>query len=465
MSRAEHRERADGAEPLTTREVAERLAHEGGVDRTYARRQVRRKEDDLCDMRHASPVRWRIVILGLLLVVCLTASRDGKVRAQELPRAPSVQSLEVVQLGTTVRAGPSTHAARRGTVRVGTFLPVEARVRGEGCPNGEWYRIGTEQYVCESLIRPSFEPPHGEAVPHVPPGELLARRYAFVAADGTWAYARPSDYFLDEMVESLGRGFGLAIQEESVVRGVTFYRSLGGVWVPQEVLRFARGSTFEGVVIEHGQLDIAWVRQPAELRAWNGRRPGALLRRLGRRDVVHIVENLGRGMLRTTEGVVRERDLIRATSAPPPAEITGNERWIDVDRRGQTLVAYEGATPIFATLVSTGRHVRGHETPLGVHRIWVKLAEDTMDDLDRTDQSSNYAIEAVPWVQYFSEGVGLHAAFWHDDFGRARSHGCVNLSPRDAARLFAWTTPDLPVGWDAIVTTEHRLGTIVRVRE
>ena len=214
VSRAEHRERADGAEPLTTREVAERLAHESGVDRTYARRQVRRKEDDLCDMRHASPVRWRVVILGLLLVVCLTASRDGKVRAQELPRAPSVQSLEVVQLGTTVRAGPSTHAARRGTVRVGTFLPVEARVRGEGCPNGEWYRIGTEQYVCESLIRPSFEPPHGEAVPHVPPGELLARRYAFVAADGTWAYARPSDYFLDEMVESLGRGFGLAIQED-----------------------------------------------------------------------------------------------------------------------------------------------------------------------------------------------------------------------------------------------------------
>ena len=64
-----------------------------------------------------------------------------------------------------MRAGPSTHAPRRGTVRVGTFLPVEARVRGQGCPNGEWYRIGVEQYVCESLIRPSFEAPHGEAVP------------------------------------------------------------------------------------------------------------------------------------------------------------------------------------------------------------------------------------------------------------------------------------------------------------
>ena len=64
----------------------------------------------------------------------------------------------------------------------------------------------------------------------------------------------------------------------------------------------------------------------------------------------------------------------------------------------------------------------------------------------------------------FAEGVGLHAAFWHDDFGHPRSHGCVNLSPRDARRLFAWTTPELPPGWDAILTTESQPGTIVRVR-
>jgi hypothetical protein len=328
-----------------------------------------------------------------------------------------------------------------------------------------WFRIGAEAFVCESLVRPSAELPHGDALPIVPPGELLPRRYAFVASDGTWAYARPSDYFADEMVESLGRGFGIAITEERIEQGVRFFRSQRGLWVPEEVVRFARGSTFEGVEIADGALDVAWVsRAGAELRAWNGRGAGGLIRRLGRRDVVHVVADVGRGMLRTTEGVVRARDLIRTTREPPPAELREGERWIDVDLTTQTLVAYEGTRPVFATLVSTGRSGPGHETPVGVHRIWVKLAEDTMDDLDVTDQASNYAIEAVPWVQYFSQGVGLHAAFWHDDFGRPRSHGCVNLSPRDARRLFAWTSPDLRPGWDAILTTEAQPGTIVRVR-
>lgn len=408
------------------------------------------------------PSGVRIVSLALALGVLLGLGSPA--RAQDLATPAWVRSLEVVEAGATVRAGPSTHAPRRGTVRVGTFLPVEARVRGVGtCPM--WFRIGVDQFICEALVSPSAEAPHGDALPVVPPGELLPRRFAFVASDGTWAYTRPSDYFMDEMVESLGRGFGLAITEETVEQGVRFYRSQRGVWVPEEVVRFARGSTFEGVELADGVLDVAWVARPnAELRALVGTRAGALIRRLGRRDVVHVVEDLGRGLLRTTEGVVRARDVIRPIAEAPPAELREGERWIDVDLTTQTLVAYEGSRPVFATLVSTGRRGPGHETPVGVHRIWVKLAEDTMDDLDVTDQSSNYAIEAVPWVQYFSEGVGLHAAFWHDDFGRARSHGCVNLSPRDARRLFAWTSPDLLPGWDAILTTEGQPGTIVRVR-
>ncbi len=406
---------------------------------------------------------YRALIALSLAAGCLVSPAGA--RAQEISSPAWVRSLLVTETGVTMRAGPSTHAPRRGTVRLGTFLPVEARVRGTGgtsCTG--WYRVGVEQYVCDALVQASPEPPHGDALPVVPEGELLGRRYAFIAADGTWAYSRPSDYFMDEMVESLGRGFGLAVTEQTEEQGVTFFRSLGGVWVPAEVLRFARGSQFEGVELTSETLDVAWVARPTELRAWNGRRAGAVLRRLGRREVLHVLEPVGRDLLRTSEGVVRARDVIRTTSEPAPAEVREGERWIDVDLTTQTLVAYEGSRPVFATLVSTGRSGPGHETPVGVHRIWVKLAEDTMDDLDRTDQESNYAIEAVPWVQYFAEGIGLHAAFWHDDFGRPRSHGCVNLSPRDARRLFAWTTPELPPGWDAILTTETQLGTIVRVR-
>lgn len=388
------------------------------------------------------------------------------VRAQALPIAAGARSLEVVASGATVRAGPSTRAARRGTVRVGTRLPVVARVRGEGCPGGEWFRVGDEAFVCETLVRPSREEPSGDTLPIVAPGELLPRRYAFVGVDGTWAYRRPHDYFEDDWTESLGQGFGLAITERTTHRGVAFVRSLSGLWIAEDQVRHARGSDFEGVLLEGGVIDVAWTARPgAQVRAWDGRRAGRVVRRAGRRELVRVLEDLPHGLVRVDDGVLAARDLQRPRLSPPPDGVAEGERWIDVHVGTQTLVAYEGARPIFATLVSTGRPGRGHVTPAGVFRIWVKLAEDTMDDLERTDQETNYAIEGVPWVQYFSEGIGLHAAFWHDQFGTRRSHGCVNLSPRDARRLFSFTSPALPAGWDAILTTETRRGTVVRVRE
>ena len=38
-----------------------------------------------------------------------------------------------------------------------------------------------------------------------------------------------------------------------------------------------------------------------------------------------------------------------------------------------------------------------------------------------------FELRDVPYVEYFEAGYALHAAYWHDVFGKARSHGCVNL--------------------------------------
>jgi hypothetical protein len=382
--------------------------------------------------------------------------------AQEARR--TARSLEVTASGATIREAPSVHAPRRGTVRTGTRLAFEARVLGTGCPGGEWYRLADEQYICESLVAPSVDAPSGDALPIVPTGEMLPRPYAFVSTDGTWAYARPSDYFQENFTESLGRGFGLAIVERRTVGDVDFLRTLSGLWVPADDVHFAHGSELSGVELD-GTLDLAWVlRDQAPVRAWNGRVATRTLRRAGEREIVHVAEVLPHGLLRIEDGVIAARDVARPELSPPPPEASEGERWIDVSIASQTLVVYDGARPIFATLVSTGRPGAAHATPTGTFHVWVKLAEDTMDDLDQTDQESNYAIEGVPWVQYFSEGVALHAAFWHDRFGHRHSHGCVNLSPRDARRIFEMTSPALPPGWDAILSTDAHPGTIVRVR-
>ena len=59
----------------------------------------------------------------------------------------------------------------------------------------------------------------------------------------------------------------------------------------------------------------------------------------------------------------------------------------------------------------------------------------------------------------------LHGAFWHNNFGRTKSHGCVNLAPQDAKAIFAWAEPKLPEGWHGVMSTSEKPGTRVVVHE
>ena len=80
--------------------------------------------------------------------------------------------------------------------------------------------------------------------------------------------------------------------------------------------------------------------------------------------------------------------------------------------------------------------------------------------------SSDFELRDVPWIQYFASGYALHGAYWHDVFGIARSHGCINLAPIDARYVFQWTDPPVPKGWHGInVGSDMGEGTGVVVRE
>ena len=70
----------------------------------------------------------------------------------------------------------------------------------------------------------------------------------------------------------------------------------------------------------------------------------------------------------------------------------------------------------------------------------------------------------VPWTMYYDGNYAIHTSYWHDGFGGPRSHGCVNLAPRDAKLLFRWSSPDVPAGWIAVYGDEDNPGSMVRVR-
>jgi len=139
------------------------------------------------------------------------------------------------------------------------------------------------------------------------------------------------------------------------------------------------------------------------------------------------------------------------------------ERWIDVRVGSQTLVAFDGTKPVYATLVSTGEAgLQDPETTkstvVGDFRIYAKNITTTMSS---EAVGEEFELKDIPYVQYFREGYALHAAYWHDDFGTPRSHGCVNLSPDDARWLFWWTSPAVPAGWHGVRTAKG--GTVVSV--
>jgi lipoprotein-anchoring transpeptidase ErfK/SrfK len=225
--------------------------------------------------------------------------------------------------------------------------------------------------------------------------------------------------------------------------------------IPADKLKADSGSPFHGYEIKSIGLPVAFARKEGvkSYRYEDGKLVDA--DKIVGRSLVPLTggvkELRGERMVETRDGRwVASADIKTAVkSSRLPGWARGNSKWIDVSIQNQVLVLYEGAQPVYVTLVSTGRDGLGEpgktlSTPTGQFRIYQKHVTTTMDS-DVADQE--FELRDVPWVMYFKAGYALHAAYWHDDFGRARSHGCINLSPIDARYVFFWSSPQVPEHW------------------
>lgn len=390
--------------------------------------------------------------------------------------SPDVRSVRVPRGEQTIAFGPSREAARRGTASEGALLPLFGAAVGPGCKS-TWLHVGPEAWLCadEAQLTQASPLTATEGAPSFEDG--LPFRYFFAGEGGARAYRRLVDFDVEEPAFELERGFAVAIVAEQVLRGERYGYTRRGLWVRMSEFGPARPTTFVGERLDvadgSAELPFAWVHHD---RAPTFRRVGPAFVATG--DTLARLDRVGwygeERVLGTTYARIDEQRWIRAAdvrhptlaSAPSEVDVARSERWIDVELATQSLVAYEGPRPVYATLVSTGRGKPGSAlaTPVGAHRIWVKLLSATMDNLEEPDAAHYYRIEDVPHVQFFAKGVGLHAAFWHRSFGHTRSHGCVNLAPRDAAWLFRFSGPHLPAGWAAALPTRFDRGTVVRVR-
>jgi lipoprotein-anchoring transpeptidase ErfK/SrfK len=112
------------------------------------------------------------------------------------------------------------------------------------------------------------------------------------------------------------------------------------------------------------------------------------------------------------------------------------DRWIQVDISKQRLIAWEGGSPIYAVVVSTGKN--GTPTRPGTFTVQSKHRTNRM-------RGPGYDVPDVPHTMYYHRGYAIHGAYWHRQFGTPMSHGCVNVAPNHAAWLFNWASVGTPV--------------------
>jgi lipoprotein-anchoring transpeptidase ErfK/SrfK len=157
-------------------------------------------------------------------------------------------------------------------------------------------------------------------------------------------------------------------------------------------------------------------------------------------------------------------------SSPSEDRVLGQsteEKWIEVNLTEQKLRAWQGSQLFLETPVSTG--LPGYDTPTGEYRIWSKFRATKMEG---GSGRYYYYLPNVPYVMFFENGqvpgyrgYSLHGTYWHNDFGRVHSHGCVNLPTPVAKKLYYWTTPDLPEGKSSVRADAGNIGTRIVIHK
>jgi len=421
---------------------------------------------------------------------------------------------------------------RLGYLRKGDQVDAKPQIIQKGsCPEG-WYELATGGFVCGKSVTRDLNAKELAEAPHPPLSEgPLPYQYALNLTTGTPLYRRkptreerkqyerglpvgrsddkkPSGgeseggggdtpWYLKEgarkavslndlqahegpVAERMVKGFYLSLDKRVSFYSGRFWKTAAGLYAPVEhVVVHEPKTEFEGVHVgdadEKRKLPVGFILglHARQYRFVEGQEKPKRGEHVDRFTIVGLTGQKKlfeeRAYYETLDGWwTRDVDGTLTKPGPPPSDLAPGEKWIDVNLSTQSLVAFEGDKPVYATIISSGRHddkepAKDHRTKMGSFRIREKHISATMDDDSASD--GPYSIQDVPWIMYFNGSYALHGAFWHSAFGHERSHGCVNMTPHDAKEIFGWAGPTLPTGWHGVRATADNPGTRVIVHD
>ena len=171
--------------------------------------------------------------------------------------------------------------------------------------------------------------------------------------------------------------------------------------------------------------------------------------------IARVEDALGRSWYQLRDDQQPRRlEYVRAEALRPirPEEMTpiapdAEDKAIEVSLKDQMLYAYENGALVFSVQCATGAAftveglgVVDFSTPYGKHTVVRKRPSRHM--IGFLGRSDAYDLPGVPFVTYFTTaGAAVHGAYWHNDFGHPRSHGCVNVRPEAAQWVYRWSMP------------------------
>ena len=371
-----------------------------------------------------------------------------------------------------------------GIARTGNRIPARvADEGGSGCSGGTWYEVTGDGYLCSSqgvhMIEERFTDEDFSEVttalqrtrkPRSDQPNLFRHG---VAKDGApFLKALPSEEELEairngdlpeHLVNLYANGaYVLAFTDEIDVHGETYFQTIYGSYIREADVMHRPLSPMHGEWLSEGddRLPLAFSWRPTELYCLDGEiaTPCGTVAKHARFSADDTVEKEGREFVRLGDRLAVPREDVRlAKSIARPSSYGTDDKWIHIDLTEQVMLAYEGDTPIFATLISSGRE--GFHTPTGSYRIDRMYNSKTMRGTGGDGRP--YQVQEVPWALYYDGNYAAHGAYWHNNFGQPQSHGCVNIPPLDSRWLFHWSDDlQVPQGWHAV---KHRTGTRIHV--
>ncbi len=482
-----------------------------GYDNDVRTRPVRTSDNS----RRVTPRRLRkpVLILTLALVgAALLNVRGGPgteshaVLTPPSPATPPPFATEgsrwIANREIVVRTNPSNRAPLRARIPQGEPFIVHEEVDGTGCAGGQWGRTEGAGYACLKDARRTDEAPirlprlvrfihpdptewehYVETMSYdKTPADTVEALVPFVYAKrwGQWKGPNYASIEAFSQGKAPNRQLGRErkyhfVDAHSTDRGTVLERSNGAV-VPADEVHIYPLTKFHGWDVHAEPIP------PGFLPAWAINYEGTPVHsgpsqsapigaRLDYHDAILVEDEpvdreghwwmMPNGLGPGVAGYVNDQDGIRHwVPTQPPDGIGPSELWLDVDLGQQVLGLRRGESLEFATLVSTG--APGTATPRGIFTINDKSAWTDM--ASRPDSDDPYYVEKVPWVMHFKKRYALHGTFWHWGFGHTASHGCINLSVRDARWLYDRVSPVAYGGWHHTEASREDPGTTIRIR-